>query len=189
MNKHCDSIVGQKNLDASGQLVGHVEQEIECKLESVEGLGEALFQATNALYTNFLAQANQKNDNPNQLQVHNAWFVRSFATDYNPVHIHTSGQFSCILFLKIPSSIGKTNWKHRKEPYATEGWTDFLFGSTNLCSVGSFRVQPKVGDFYVFPAYLSHTVYPFFGEGERRSFSANLSLSKAISKNAPSGDD
>ena len=39
-------------------------------------------------------------------------------------------------------------------------------------------IQPKVGDLYIFPASLFHTVYPFYGEGERRSFSANMSLQK-----------
>jgi hypothetical protein len=36
--------------------------------------------------------------------------------------------------------------------------------------------MPIVGDIFIFPAHLFHTVYPFFGEGERRSFSANISL-------------
>ena len=30
--------------------------------------------------------------------------------------------------------------------------------------------------FYISITFLFHTVYPFFGEGERRSFSANISL-------------
>jgi hypothetical protein len=182
MNKHCDSLINKKSFDASDQLVGHVEQEIRCEIEKVDKLGEILFEATNGLYTNFMRQSSQNFQPPNQVEIHNAWFVRSFATDYNPVHIHTSGQFSCVLYLKVPLSIGKKNWKHSKEKYASEGWTDFLFGSTNLCSVGSFRVQPEVGDLYVFPAYLSHCAYPFFGEGERRSFSANLTL-KTVESN------
>ena len=178
LNDYCDSILTQDKLDASDQLVGHVEQEIKCDIGKVPKFGEMLFQATNGLYTQFMTQTNAPHESPNQIQVHNAWFVRSFATDYNPVHIHTSGQFSCILYLKVPESIGAENWKHTKEKYASEGWTDFLFGVTQLCCVGSFRVQPEVGDFYVFPAYLSHGAYPFFGKGERRSFSANLTLTK-----------
>ena len=192
MNKHCDSIIHRKELDASDQLVGHVEQELRCEIGKVDKLGEILFEATNGLYTNFMRQSLQDFQPPNQVEIHNAWFVRSFATNYNPVHVHTSGQFSCVLYLKIPSTIGSKNWKFSEEKYASEGWTDFLFGSTNLCSVGSFRVQPKVGDLYIFPAYLSHCAYPFFGEGERRSFSANLSLHTVEnpvndSKNEPSG--
>ena len=178
LNTHCDDMLSNPKHDVSDQLVGHVEQEVKCEVGKIPQFGEVLFQATNGLYTQFMAQTNAIHEPPNQIQVHNAWFVRSFATDYNPVHIHTSGQFSCILYLKLPESIGAKNWKFTKEKYASEGWTDFLFGATQLCSVGSFRVQPEVGDFYVFPSYLSHCAYPFYGEGERRSFSANLTLTK-----------
>ena len=34
---------------------------------------------------------------------------------------------------------------------------------------------PKVGNWYLFPANLRHTVYPFRCDGERRSFSINMS--------------
>ena len=36
-----------------------------------------------------------------------------------------------------------------------------------------FEIKPKVGDFYIFPAFLMHEVHPFRGEGERRCFSFN----------------
>ena len=36
---------------------------------------------------------------------------------------------------------------------------------------GAFSVAPKEGDIFLFPSYLLHTVYPFIGEGERRSVS------------------
>ncbi len=36
--------------------------------------------------------------------------------------------------------------------------------------------QPKVRDFYLFPSYLMHTVYPFKTPGERRSFSLNINV-------------
>ena len=37
-----------------------------------------------------------------------------------------------------------------------------------------YEIKPKVGDFYIFPHYLMHTVYPFKGtDEERRSISFN----------------
>jgi len=42
---------------------------------------------------------------------------------------------------------------------------------------GNYIVKPEVGDFYLFPAYLLHTVYPFSGsDDERRSVSFNAAL-------------
>ena len=38
------------------------------------------------------------------------------------------------------------------------------------------RIKPHLGDFIIFASYLLHTVYPFKGDGERRSFSMNISL-------------
>ena len=176
MNEQCEDFIEDEKRDASMDLVGHVKQEIKCDVNKVPDLGQALFQTANALYTNFMENSQQKYLIPNKLEVHDAWFVRSFAADYNPLHIHTVGNFSCIAYLQVPATISDTNWKHTKEKHVTEGWTEFSYGSTAMCCAGSFKVQPKVGDFYMFPTYLFHNVYPFFGEGERRSFSANVTL-------------
>ena len=46
----------------------------------------------------------------------------------------------------------------------------------NNLTASNYSVCPKVGDMYIFPSFLTHAVYPFYGEGERRSFSANMSL-------------
>ena len=35
-------------------------------------------------------------------------------------------------------------------------------------------VMPKVGNWYLFPANIRHSVYPFRCDGERRSFSINM---------------
>ena len=51
-----------------------------------------------------------------------------------------------------------------------------LFMAQVLLSLQKFMLHLVVGDLFIFPSHLFHTVYPFFGEGERRSFSANISL-------------
>ena len=37
-------------------------------------------------------------------------------------------------------------------------------------------VKPKVGTMLVFPNWLKHSVFPFFGEGERRSMAMNWNI-------------
>ena len=37
-------------------------------------------------------------------------------------------------------------------------------------------VKPEVGDLFIFPGTLYHCVYPFYGSGERRSFSMNFQV-------------
>ena len=42
-------------------------------------------------------------------------------------------------------------------------------------------IKPEVGDFYFFPHYLMHTVYPFKGtKDERRSISFNAKVDDEI---------
>ena len=54
------------------------------------------------------------------------------------------------------------------------GTRQFLSGST-------FTIKPEVGDFYFFPSYLMHTVYPFKGsDEERRSISFNAKIYEEI---------
>lgn len=187
LNRECDSIIKdeqkRKSADASKSLVGHVTEELEIDLQSkpklkdfgllLGDLTKCLLDEHNKLKNNRIALDDM---GPPKFYIHNTWFVRSFDADYNPVHIHTSGQFTCVLYLKVPKGIGIKNTRNKNEPYTTEGYIDFVYGSTNLLSSGSYSVMPVVGDLYIFPAYLFHTVYPFFGKGERRSLSANFTL-------------
>ena len=43
-----------------------------------------------------------------------------------------------------------------------------------------FDILPKVGDFYLFPNYMMHSVYPFYGKDERRSLSFNAKIDEKI---------
>ena len=50
----------------------------------------------------------------------------------------------------------------------------FLHGNPADYYENQYQVVPKVGDMYLFPNYLLHTVYPFTDtEEERRSVSFN----------------
>ena len=48
-------------------------------------------------------------------------------------------------------------------------------------SSSTINIKPKVGDFYFFPNYLMHTVFPFrSSEEERRSISFNALIDENI---------
>ena len=145
--------------------------------ESAHELAELLSGICTSMHKQYMELKNIKEKaSPNMLNILDSWFVRSFKGDYNPCHIHTNCQYSCILYLKVPDSISDKNFRNAKETYTTEGYIDFIFGANGTNTASNFTRQPKVGDLYVFPANLMHVAYPFFGEGERRSFSANLIL-------------
>jgi len=44
-----------------------------------------------------------------------------------------------------------------------------------------YRIKPKVGEFYFFPHYLMHVVYPFnSSDEERRSISFNAQVDDSV---------
>lgn len=187
LNDNCDSIIKskkkRKEYDSSDFLVGHVSEELNCNIDLPE-LNEFfryLGELTKCLVDETLKErtpSTHESKIPDQadFKVDSAWYVRSFKGDYNPVHLHSSGDFSCVLYLKVPDSIGVKNTRNKKEEYTTEGYIDFIYGLTTTICSGNQSFMPVVGEMYVFPSFLYHTAYPFFGKGERRSFSANFSV-------------
>jgi uncharacterized protein (TIGR02466 family) len=182
LNNECDSIIAdeqkRKDFDESHELVGHVSEELRCDMHNpkLKKFGGFLCDLAKCLHNEFLKEKKVNQVEPDQLAIHTAWFVRSFEYDYNPTHIHTGGTFSCVAYLKVPDSISTVNKRNTKEKYATEGYIDFIYGTSSVVTSGNICCLPVVGDIYIFPSHLYHTVYPFYGAGERRSFSANMSL-------------
>ena len=96
------------------------------------------------------------------------------AGDFNPLHHHPQCDLSCVGFLELPESYDQelaTIIKHKR----VAGYLQFVDGRPSFGSVSLWQVKPEVGDFYIFPSWLLHCVYPFRGMGIRRSFSANIS--------------
>jgi hypothetical protein len=120
-----------------------------------------------------------------------AWTVHSYAGDYNPLHSHgvrTSAGLSCILYLKVPEQIEKTSdpseegLSLNESSGAVDGFTHFIWGEGDNQDVNRFKpvteeyVKPEVGTMLIFPNWLRHAVMPFYGDGERRTFSANMNI-------------
>ena len=109
-----------------------------------------------------------------------SWIVRQFKNEYNPVHWH-NGHISGAGFLKVPKTFGENiNNKKGLENYRG-GNLAFVHGHKHFLSNSVLQVKPQVGDFYFFPNYLMHTVYPFKGtDEERRSISFNADIDEKI---------
>ena len=99
------------------------------------------------------------------------WAVSQVAGDFNPIHIHDSN-LSGVCFLKIPPKFDEEYKKEDHHP--TAGCLEFLGSMPNHFARHSYIAKPKVGEFYLFPSWLTHQVYPFRSEGERRSLAFNI---------------
>ena len=194
LNKDCDNIVKNKELsktqDFSHALVGEVEQELLLSNDIVNKWGSWFglqVRAYVAAYFNQLTIPNQnifsvpieealQAANNLQINVQAAWYIRSFTGDYNPLHTHGNCELTCVGFLKVPDISGEQkNERGRNnsgvlEVVGSAGYNDFTFFENDRIGF-----TPKVGNWYLFPATLRHTVYPFKADGERRSFSINMS--------------
>ena len=193
-NKGCDDIIKDKELlkssDHSHALVGQVEQELLIPADIINKWGKWLGAQVRAYVSGYFnqfdipeqniltaskEQASQAVDRI-QTNVKSAWYIRSFAGDYTPLHTHTDCELTCVGFLKVPDFSNE----RKKTPHGkgSNGVLEVLnnTGSADNLSFenDSIGFTPKVGNWYLFPANLRHAVYPFRCDGERRSFSINM---------------
>ena len=107
------------------------------------------------------------------------WVVRQFKNEYNPTHWH-GGHISGAGFLKVPKSLGESTQQKKSKKYRG-GSLQLIHGARMFTCPSTLNITPEVGDFYLFPNYLMHTVFPFKDtEEERRSISFNASIDEEI---------
>jgi|TARA_B110000858_G_C17685037_1_gene418450 uncharacterized protein (TIGR02466 family) len=162
------SILSKKN-DYSSKLASQIKTEIKLSNSFVEK------KLSKELIKNI---KNYLNDSEigkiKEIKIINLWVVKQFKNEYNPIHYH-NGQISGVGYLKIPKNMNQNKIiKNKKNK--TNGTIDFINGQKNLLSKSIYNLNPKLGDFLIFPNYLMHTAYPFNVEGERRSFSFNAKI-------------
>ena len=174
INMYVDSVINDeekiKKLDEGDKLIGKVQQEFLMEVEFMKKIKWANFLAANV--SSWAKE--ELNKEIKHFELIKSWVVRQFKNDYNPVHWH-SGDISGVGYLKVPSYLGNTSQPDKKTN--ENGKLQLIFGSPNLFSKSTYLVKPEIGDFYLFPNYLMHTVYPFSGtDEERRSVSFNAKV-------------
>ena len=174
INLEVNNILKNKNRtkksDYSKKLVGEVQQEIQLSRNFIKKYLMKFISSNVKKYVKKVINKKIK-----KIKLNNLWIVRQYKNEYNPVHFH-SGHISGVGYLMIPKNITKSRKRLR-----TNGTIDFIHGSKSFLNDSIFNHKPKVGDLILFPNYLMHTAYPFKREGERRSFSFNLTLDKKTS--------
>ncbi len=114
---------------------------------------------------------------PENIHLANSWIVSQYKGEYNPWHKH-SGNFSAVLYLKIPEGMNDFMEKEYEDHYPSSGLIQFMYGESQDFRSDTLTCLPEVGKMYLFPSWLKHSVYPFYCEGERRSLSFNAFFRK-----------
>ena len=179
LNEYIDNTIKNKSkaekLNYGEKLVGDVTQEFLLEIEFVKSSGWLDFLGNcSKIYT----QLNE-GKKISKFNLLDTWVVRQFKNEYNPTHWH-GGHISGAGFLKVPKILGDSVQKKKDINYRG-GNLQLIHGSRMFTCPSTYNIVPEVGDFYVFPNYLMHTVFPFKGtDEERRSISFNATIDDEI---------
>ena len=181
LNDYVDGLIldkkKSKELSAGANLAGDVTQEFKLEKEFSQRVGW-LDLISKGVFQWIQMSTNQS---IKEFKMIDSWIVRQFQNEYNPVHMH-GGHVSGAGFLKVPKTFGKyvQEEKDGVKNYAG-GTLNLIHGSKQFLSESTFQIRPEVGDFYFFPNYMMHTVYPFKDtDEERRSISFNAFVDQSI---------
>ena len=178
INKEVDGILKNKSKtkksDYSKKLVGEVKQELALSKSFVN---KYLINFLKNNIKNFIKKSSNKKIK--NIKLKNFWVVRQFKNEYNPTHWH-GGHISGAGFLKVPKILGDNVQKKKQKQYRG-GNLQLIHGARMFTCPSTYNIVPQVGDFYIFPNYLMHTVFPFKDtDEERRSISFNGVIDEEI---------
>ncbi len=169
LNNHIDKSQLSKKNDYSSKLASQIKNEIKIPETLVsKSLSKELIKNIKS----YLEKSDVKKIK--EIKIINLWVVRQFKNEYNPIHYH-EGQLSGVGYLMIPKKMNQNKMVKNKK-IKTNGTINFVNGQKNFLSKSIYNLNPKLGDFLVFPNYLMHVAYPFNIDGERRSFSFNAKI-------------
>jgi len=191
VNDYMDEYKHDKNKQSlANTLVGQIDKGEQLLLDHND---ERMVEYNNFIcnlgveYINNFAKQNSLKG-PKQVAIDETWSVHSYDGDYNPIHDHgtkTIMGISTTAWTKVPPQIGSVNaqsptYSLYNESGHSDGCIAFQYGqvsvidSERLKPAQSFVMTPEVGKLLLFPSWLQHMVYPFKGEGERRTIASNL---------------
>ena len=193
VNDYMDEYREDKNKESLAKtLVGQIDKGEQLLLDHND---KRMFEYSNficnlgAEYINHFAASGNSIKGDKQVQIDETWSVHSYDGDYNPIHDHgtkTLMGISTTAWTKVPPQIGakatanSPTYSLYNESGHSDGCIAFQYGqvsvidSERLKPAQSFVMTPEVGKLLIFPSWLQHMVYPFKGEGERRTIASNL---------------
>ena len=175
LNAEADRILYDETLskehDWSHNLAGNVKKEVAIDQNKIPNFPEFLITMAKAYYKHTI----EKDPIEGSKVGFRVWVVSQYKGDFNPMHIHDAN-LSGVAFLKMPPGFDAEYAKEDHHP--TAGCLEFLGSIPNHFARHSYIAKPKVGEFYLFPSWLTHQVYPFRSEGERRSLAFNIHFTR-----------
>lgn len=164
------------NIDFRSHLAGILKKESKYNMDDkqffVNEIGPIM-----ADYAHIYEKYYGENLQHKVFQLEDLWINYMYPGDYNPLHVHTE-DISFIIYLQIPQELidEHNEWKEVSSKAAGPGTVQFLYGQPSDQFINSRFFLPEVGDIYIFPAQLYHTVAPFKSGGVRISVAGNYNV-------------
>ena len=111
-----------------------------------------------------------------ETHLNSIWVNEMKVHEYNPVHVHQGGLFtglSSVMILKLPQDTG-VEYSAFSKPM--NGQLQILGSSSGQFANVDYGPTLKERSFFVFPYDMRHCVYPFNGEGIRRTLACNMDV-------------
>ena len=198
LNDYLDKLMIDENRKShAGTLVGQIghgqQLTMDHHCEDLEEFNRLIQNLAMDYVKKFFEITGNKLTNTREVLTDEVWSVHSYQHDYNPIHDHgtkTLMGVSCTAWTKVPQQIlnqptaGSPEYSLYNASGNSDGCLAFSYGRNSLIDVERLAppqnvvVKPEVGKLLMFPSWLSHMVYPFEGEGERRTVAANLNVWK-----------
>ncbi len=192
LNEYLDARHNKGGEDFGNKLVGQISHGEQLKIDSEDPLITPFVNIVAYMSQEYIKQfcrtigVGELKRTPH---VHSLWSVHSYERDYNPVHDHgvdTIMGLSFTTWTKIPPQIAEKDGYKASDLYNSSGIADgflqFHFGQTGIRGLEELRppfsrtIKPEVGKLLMFPSWTQHCVYPFEGDGERRTVAGNLNM-------------
>ena len=189
INNHIDNVIIPSKVSHSSQLVGQInrnEKSEQYTFPLNDDVGKDFKTVVDRVATSLLRdKTGYARDSI--AEAFEAWTVHSYEGDYNPLHAHgcqTPAGLSMIFYLKVPKCIEEkpASIQLHNATGDIDGHTGLITSTNTIHDVYRLKldaqeyIKPKKGFCIIFPNWLQHCVMPFYGDGERRTMSANFNI-------------
>ena len=190
LNDYLDKLRQNKQRESAGSsLVGQIHQgeQLVMDYEDLKLIPfTRIVESLAAAYLRHFVEQTKSPLRAKKISMDKLWSVHSFEGDYNPIHDHTTAEpmgISFTTWTMVPEQIMQSS-DERVNLYdssgAIDGYINFIYGLNQVSDPERLRpsqsryIMPEPGKLLLFPSWMQHTVYPFFGQGERRTVAGNL---------------
>jgi len=167
--KKCADLCSKQSSRVNDTLAGAIKHEHYVSSNAFVRIIDPYLQAFGEAYHHWYGKT------IHQTSILMTWVNFMRAGEFNPPHTHPDCDLSSVLFIKIPEAL-KEEHKKFTGTGSGPGSLSFIYGEVQPHGISNRVFFPEEGDFFIFPATLTHFVAPFMSEGERISMSANFNL-------------